>query len=231
MERKVNIHSNHRERRLDALLTSGTEGMADHEVLEILLFYSIPQKDVNPLAHELIERFGGLSGVLEAEFEELTAIPGVGRRTAALLTLIRQVERRHMRQRVCFDSPVLTDEEAFRLLLPHFMYERDECVYLLCLDAKHKELSCPLVDRGSINAATVSIRRVVDAALRANATYCILAHNHTSGVALPSGEDVESTLRIADALSSVGVTLLDHLIIADDDYVSLRDNGVLPIEE
>ena len=111
--------------------------------------------------------------------------------------------------------------------MPYFHGAQEEQVYLLCLDAKCKALDCILIQSGDVNAAGISVRKVVKAALAANATSVVLAHNHPSGVALPSEEDRRVTRIVKSALDAVDVLLVDHIIVADDDFVSLADDGVL----
>ena len=221
----MDVHSGHRARMKARFLKYGLDGFADHEVLELLLFFALPQRDVNPLAHELLNRFGTLSNVLDASVEELCAVPGVGDNAAALLRLIPQISRRYMMSRTDFDRIIDSSEKAGNYLVPRFYGEHDEVVYLLCLDAKYKVLDCPLVMRGSVNTVSFSVRRVVECALAAGASAAVLAHNHTSGIALPSKEDADTTVRMREVLASVDITLTDHIIVADDDYVSMADNG------
>nr|WP_084233557.1 DNA repair protein RadC [Papillibacter cinnamivorans] len=221
------MHDGHRQRMKRRFLGTGMDSFEDHNVLEILLFYSIPQKDTNPLAHELITRFGSLEGVFDAPAEELMKVPGVGENTAALIKLIPQVYRRYMISKTGSGAILNSSEKAGVFLLPRFAAERDEVVYLVCLDAKCKVLSCRLMFRGSVNSAHVSVRKIVEAALTNNSTSVILAHNHPSGIALPSEEDNLTTLRIQAALEAVGIELADHIVVADDDFVSIADNGIL----
>ena len=112
-------------------------------------------------------------------------------------------------------------------LLPYVHGEHEEVVYLLCLDAKCKALDCVLIHRGGVNVASIAARKVVKTALDANATSVVLAHNHPSGLALPSPEDRQTTLVLKRALEAVGVVLADHIIVADGDFVSMRDDGIL----
>ena len=124
-------------------------------------------------------------------------------------------------------TKVLTTlEQCAEYMLPFFYGRRVETVFLLCLDAKCKVLCCKEVAEGSVNAAGISVRKVVETALGANATSVVLAHNHPSGVAVPSGEDVQTTRRIAAALAAVEVHLVDHVVVADEDYVSMAQSGV-----
>jgi len=206
-------------------LEHGLESFEDHHVLEILLFYALPRVDVNPLAHNLLKQFGSLAAVFDAPLDELEKVEGIGRNAATLIKLIPQVARRYMISRASLSDILDSSEKAGRYLLPRFFGERDEVVYLVCLDAKCKVLNCRLMFRGSVNSASVSIRKIVETALSFNATSVILAHNHTSGIALPSREDQITTRRIEEALRAVDITLADHIIVADDDFVSLADSG------
>lgn len=221
----MGMHEGHRERLRKLFLAHGLEGLPEHVVLELLLFYAIPGKDVNPLAHHLVERFGSLNGVLEAGYAELLQVKGVGAGTAFLFSLLQALEKYRREVKPPAGAPVDSAEDAEALLRPHFQGLREEAVYLLCMDAKLQPLSCRLVGHGSLSEATVSIRRVVETALSANAAKVILAHNHTSGIALPSCADVLATKQLQSALTPMGITLMDHLILVENDFVSLRDNG------
>ena len=221
----MNVHKGHRARMKRRFLEHGLESFEDHHVLEILLFYALPRVDVNPLAHNLLKQFGSLAAVFDAPLDELEKVEGIGRNAASLIKLIPQVARRYMISRASLSDILDSSEKAGRYLLPRFFGERDEVVYLVCLDAKCKVLNCRLMFRGSVNSASVSIRKIVETALSFNATSVILAHNHTSGIALPSREDQITTRRIEEALRAVDITLADHIIVADDDFVSLADSG------
>ncbi|MDR1158912.1 MAG: DNA repair protein RadC [Oscillospiraceae bacterium] len=220
-------HAGHRERLRGRFLSEGLDGFDEHNVLELLLFYAVPRGDVNPLAHRLIDAFGSLAGVLDAPVEALCRVEGMGVRTAALLSMMPALFRRYQisgrADGVCLD----TAEKAGAYLLPRFVGRRNECVYLLCLDAKGKPVCCRQLFEGSVNAAQVGARRVVETALSVNAAGVILAHNHLSGIALPSPEDEETTRRLQGALDAVGIPLIDHIIVADEDYVSLAQSGLL----
>jgi len=220
-------HDGHRERLRRQLKTGGMDSLSDVQVLELFLCYAIPRRDTNQLAHRLLDRFGSLSGALEAPRGELLKVEGVGERAAELLELFPLLERRHFLDRSAAARILNSTAKCGQYLVPYFFGEREEVVYLLCLDAKCKALDCILVHRGAVNTAEVSVRKIVKAALDANATSVVLAHNHTSGIALPSPEDRQTTKVVQQALCAVGVTLADHIIVADDDFVSLADDGLL----
>ena len=220
----MGIHSGHRGRLKQRFLNEGLDGFDDINALELLLFFAIPRSDTNPIAHALLQQFGSFSGVLEATPADLSKVPGVGEHAALLISLITSMARRYMISRR-ESRPILTStSQCGDYLVPRFFGFRDEAVCLLCLDAKCKVISCQIVGKGSVNSANVPTRRIIERALAANATSVVLAHNHPSGIALPSQEDVETTNRLSIALDGVGIVLADHIIVADEDFVSLVDS-------
>ena len=227
----MSIHKEHRQRVKQRFLGEGMDHFDEVHALELLLFYAIPQGDVNPLAHRLLDHFGNLHQVLEAPPEQLTAVPGVREHTAVLLGLVKGISQKYLIDYK--DQPVqlMTRKECGSYLLDRFVGRRDETVMLLCLDAKRAPLACRIVSEGSVNTAEVSVRKVVEAALAVNATTAVLAHNHPSGIAVPSMEDIVTTRRVAMALDGVGIELEDHIVVAGRDYVSLRDSGYYDPQE
>lgn len=220
----ASIHEGHRER-LKREFLARPQSFPDHKLLELLLFFTIPQRDTNVLAHTLIERFGSLSGVLDALPEELVKVPGVGEHTAVMLKAVKETSGRYLLSRASMGELVGSARDAARLLRPYFFGARNERVCVVCLDGKGKSLGVRQVAEGSVNAAEVTTRKVVEAALSLNAAQIILAHNHVSGLALPSNEDKATTRHLAKALLMVGVTLADHMIFVDDDMVSMKESG------
>ena len=205
-------------------MAEGLDNFTQEQVLELLLFYGIPRIDTNEIAHDLIAHFGSLSQVLDAPVKELMKVPGIGESAAVLLHLISETSRYYQINRMMHEKVLNTMEKCAQYLIPHFVGRRNETVFLLCLDAKCKLLCCREISEGTVNAAGVSVRKVVEAALAVNATSVIMAHNHPSGVAVPSAEDVLTTQRIAEALRTVDIILADHIIVSDDDYVSIRQS-------
>lgn len=220
-------HSGHRDRLREEFLAR-PESFPDHKVLELLLFYALPRQDTNGLAHDLLERFGTLQGVLDAPAEALGQVKGMGERSAVLLKALQETARRYAAGRADVEDIIASTRDAYEIFRPLFFGARNERVFLLCMDGKGKCLGCPKIAEGNVNAAEVTARQVVEAALNHNASRVLLAHNHVSGLALPSAEDQQTTLYLGEVLRHVGVTLDDHLIFVDDDMVSLRESGMFP---
>ena len=221
----MGVHDGHRERMRRRFLENDLNGFADHEALELLLYYAIPQGDVNPLAHELIDRFGSLAGVMDALPEELTKVKGMGEHSAAMLKLFPAVLGRYMEGRTGPGVVVHTTAEAGHVLAPYLYGARNEMTYILCLDVKEKVLGVKRLSEGNINNSDVTIRRAAEECLALRASFCYLAHNHVSGIALPSPEDMATTDVIRAALEPLGVRLLDHLVFVDGDLVSIRETA------
>lgn len=228
MPEEKNIHTGHRKRMKGEFLTRGLEGLPDHKVLELLLFFSIPQGDVNPLAHALIDRFGSLSGVFHATYEQLRSVKGVGDNTASLILLIPALGGRYLQERADPKGICRTSWQFKELLEPEFFGARNERVFLVCLDGKMKLLTPPkLLGEGIADAAAVTTRKVMETALACNSSVVVLAHNHVSGLAIPSTDDIMTTRQLARSLHQVGILLYDHFIVADGDMVSMRESGYL----
>lgn len=222
------VHDGHRQRKKEQFRMHGLDAFADHEVLELLLYYAIPRRDTNPVAHRLMERFGSLDGVFSATVEELEEVEGVGKNAATLLALWMPLYRRVRTKPKAKEIILNSTEQAGQYFMDLFFGMRREELYEACLDAKGKLLACCRIAEGGVDTVNINTRRLVENALKCGASAVILAHNHPSGIALPSPDDNTTTLAVWDALRAVGIPLIDHIIVADEDYVSLHDNGLLP---
>ena len=219
--KKPNPHAEHRQRMRNLVRTQGFDGMADHNVLEFLLFYAIPRKDTNELAHRLIAQLGSLSQVLEAPVERLTEVEGVGESTALLLhtvfALHGRLSRSDSKEKILLETP----EDIIRFLRERFRGARKETAFLLCMDATGRLRNCCKLGEGSTEAVIIDKRAVMEAALRCDASVTVLAHNHPNGVAAPSREDLTLTEDCARMLHAVGIRLADHIIEGGGEYLSL----------
>jgi len=221
-----NPHKGHRARLKQEFLVRGLNGMPDHKALELLLCFAIPQGDVNPLAHRLLDTFGSLSGVFNAMPEQLMKVQGIGEHAACLIKLITALGGRYQADRSQLGDILNTTEQLGEYLSPEFFGQRNEITVVLCLDAKNKVLQCQQLAEGSADSTALSLRKMMEIALTCNASQVVLAHNHISNIASPSQEDILATKIVYDALQQLDIRLRDHLIFACDDFVSLRDSGV-----
>ena len=223
----MGVHDGHRDRLRQSYLEHGLMSMNDINALELLLFYAIPRRDTNEIAHRLLDRFGSLDGVFSASAEELQEVEGIGENAAALLTLIPEIMKKSRVSKGREIRQIRSSDDAGAYLLPYFLNERDEVVYLLCLDTKRCVICCAEMGRGVVNSVDTGIRRIVEKALKVRASSVIIAHNHPDGIALPSREDEVFTRALYNALETVGIRLEDHIIAAEDDYTSMADTGLL----
>lgn len=222
-----NIHAEHRKRLRKEFLANGFNGKDDYAVLELLLFYAIPQKNVNPLAHALIDHFDSLDKVFNATHRQLMEVEGVGFNTAVLLQMIPAVAARYLAANNKLGERLITSWQFREVLSPLFIGQRNELVYLMCMDSRNKELTTKKLGEGIADSVQITTRKVLEVALDCNATRVVLAHNHVSGVALWSDADLDTTLRLKWVLREAGIELVDHCIFADSDMVSMADSGVL----
>ena len=226
-EDAAGVHSGHRQRLKDQFLTHGMDPIHDVNLLELVLFYAIPRQDTNPIAHRLMDRYGSLTAVLPAPAEDLKKVEGIGESAAVLLKVAGQIGRKARLADAVQSCPMTDVETAGAYLLERYAGETHEIVYELCLDRKGKLLACKRLNDGGASSAALDIRKVVENAILTSASTVILAHNHPSGIALPSDDDCAATTRAAQALQTIGVALADHIIVADDDFVSMAQSGYL----
>lgn len=217
----------HRERLKRRFLNEGLRNFEDYQALELLLFYVIPRKDTSPIARTLIQRFGSFSAVLEAPLEELKKVEGMGESSSTYLKVLSAMSNYYMTDLTRFKKQITSTREARDYLLPRFIGLTNECVYLLCLDKSGRILHGDFINEGTVDISTLSPRTIVEIALRVGASRIILSHNHPRGFALPSSSDVASTLELQNLLETLGIELADHLIVSENDCVSLRESKIL----
>ncbi len=214
-------HDGHRQRMKERYLQNGLDGFSGHEVLEMLLFYALPYRDTNGLGHVLENSFGGLTNVLEADYADLVKTPGITPHTATLLSLCGDIARRYFKELSGRVQHLHDTETLVRYVLPWFMGKREESVLLLSLDNKRKLLNATCIFEGSVNSAQFNLRIAVQQALRDNATAVVIAHNHPNGFAFPSQADLSTTRRIVDVMSPLDIRVIDHLVVAENDCLSM----------
>lgn len=220
-------HGGHRQRMRERFMKQGLDGFAPHEILELLLFYAIPQKNVNPLAHRLIERFGSLHGVLSAAPQQLMQVEGVGEYTAVYLSLVHNAAKQAMRTRETDRVKLSTRQAAVDYCIRLLHGEKRELFYAICLNGQMDILGDVLIARGSLSDVPAYPRLVMDAVLTRNAHAVLLCHNHPSGSVMPSAQDLEATRTLSRLLSEIEVVLVDHIVVADTHAVSMVRNGLI----
>lgn len=223
------IHKGHRLRMKEHFLADDFYNFEYHNVLELLLFYAIPRIDTNVIAHNLINTFGSISGVFDAPYEELIKIPKVTQNAAVLIKMVPSLARtylvdKHSDVRV-FDTP----EKIGEYFVDKFIGCNNEVVYLMLLDSSLQLINCEILTEGSVTTATINIRTIVDMVVKHNACSVVIAHNHPRGLALPSSDDLAVTSKIKFALKTLEIRFVEHIIVAQNDYVPLIASGYVKI--
>lgn len=219
--------SGHRARLRKRLLEGDIDALADHEVIEFLLMTAIPRRDVKPLARTLVDRFGGLAGVFNADPRALALHPGMGEASAAAIRIVATAARRLARAKVR-EAPVLGSWQALidylTIDMAHLTVER---VRILFLNHQNMLVHDWHLGDGSIDEAAIHPREVIRKALDVGATALILVHNHPSGSPEPSRADIQITNRIAEAGRLLGIVVHDHVIVGRHGHVSLKAKGLI----
>lgn len=217
INKKENPHEGHRQRMRDKFLSEGSfDSFPPHNLLEMMLFYSSPRSDTNELAHSLINQFGSIKDVLDAPYDALISVKGVGKQTAILIKLIQHIVKNYNYNGSSNIKYVKTITDAVNYLTPVFCNKTTECIVMLCLNHSGKLIKTSVISNGSIDSTQLDLRKLVFDALSCHATKIVIAHNHPGGVCAPSGADIEATKAIAKALSNMKIKFIDHLIITDD---------------
>ncbi len=217
-----NIHDGHRDRLRVRYGKTGMDDFEAHEILEMCLTYCIPRKDVNPLAHALVARFGSFSAVLDAPVEELCTVPGIGNSTALFLKMLPDLARQYAKDKCKLDKPMDTVAKISEYLHALYCGVTVERVYLLLFDNSMRLIKTCHIEDGSVNCVHPSMRKIVECALHANAAGAVLVHNHPKGMAIASGADVEVTEDAAAALALIELPLIEHFIVSEHDCVPIR---------
>lgn len=216
-----NPHQKHRSRLRETFRKAGVEGMPDHNLLEFLLFYSIPRKDTNLIAHRLLKTFGSLNGVFDATYEQLIEVEGVGESSALLISTIPAICKKYIEGKSKKKTNLSEPEAAQQFVVQKYYGCKTEVFYMFCLDAVGNLINCCKLGEGTPGSVLIDKRKVLETAFRNNADKVIFAHNHPNGVAAPSKEDLAMTGELSSVLAGVGIRLADHIIVAGDETLSL----------
>lgn len=212
------IHSGHRQRMKERFLANGLEGFSQHEIIELILYYAIPRRDVNELSHRIIERFGSYKNVFDADYEDLLSVEGVGENAATLIKLMAASWRKY----ALYDeeTPLLYDtlEKIGEYAVKLFIGVSVEKMYIMLFDNKMMLLDTVMLSEGSLNSVHVPPRTIVEKAIKKNAASIVIIHNHPSGTTYPSDDDTNYSRFLKNLLSSVGINMIDHIIVCGRFY-------------
>lgn len=221
------MHQGHRERMRKKFLLNGFDNFEDHEILEFVLFYAIPRKDTNEIAHLLIEKFGSLDAILDAPINLLKEVDGIGESAAIFIKMISSLARTYVERKNNAINNYKGESDLNHKIALKFIGRTEETVAVILLDAKGKIIYEGIVTKGSVNAVNIYIRKLIELITLYNANSILIAHNHPSGIAVPSQEDVETTAKLSNIFQSMNINFLDHIIVADHDFVSLKECSVI----
>lgn len=229
-EQARNLHEGHRERMKERFLSTGTDSMQPHELLELLLFLAIPRGNTNEIGHELIERFGSFAQVLDAPYHELLKVKGISHHSASTIKCIPGLAEAYAMSKQA-DSRVFSNPETIgNYFVSRFLSATVEMVYLLLLDSSLQYIACELIAKGSVASSTVQIRTIVDLVVRYNACAVVLAHNHPRGLVTPSPADITATYKVCAAMKVLEIRFVDHIIVAQNDYCALIGDGRISLD-
>lgn len=210
------VHEGHRNRLREKFRKTGVEGFADHEMLELLLFNSIPRANTNDTAHLLMEHFGSITAVLEADERQLMNIKGIGPRSAHLIKLIGAFTRLYIARKNEVGNILDSKDKMINFMLPYYIGAVNEIFYLITLDNRSQLINCTKISEGTPNGVDINIRRIVEVAIKDNAATVVLVHNHPVGLSLPSEVDLNTTVQLVSTMNSIGLKVVDHLIIVEN---------------
>ena len=222
----MNDHKGHRERVKKKFLKDGLDSFADHEVLEFLLFFGIARVNTNLIAHHLVERFGDLNGVLNADIADLSAVEGIGEHSATLIKLSAAIAGRYIMGKACKNGAFSDLSAMGEYLVGRFLGESSEKLYMLMLDSKGKLVCEQCILEGSLNSVGAPINLIVNKAIKNDSANIVLAHNHPSGSVRPSDRDRDTTARLKYLLEQSGIKLVEHFVIAGNLYCPIINSEI-----
>ncbi len=221
----MNLHKGHRKRMRDLYHNAGLESLPEHTVLEIMLYYALPQGDTNELAHELINHFGSIHGVFDASYEELLNFKGLGEVSATMIKFVPEVTSYVLSRKALQRGKVSSGVDAGEYFTARLLNAKFEELHMMSLDARGSIIKCTKMHEGTVNVVQIVTRKIMAEALSTNASSVILAHNHPSGVSVPSTNDVFVTKTLYNVLYQSNIFLMDHIIVSGNNFSSMRELG------
>ena len=225
--KEKNIHANHRSRVKQKFVKYGLSPFEEHEILEMLLYFSIPQIDTNPLAHSLIKEFGSLKEVLDAPIEKLTSVKGIGENSAILIKLLSSMLSKYgqlkSKQKVALNNQNIAKNYVGSL----FNGVTTEQFYVICVNAKNEVVGFKELNNGSETKVDVDIRQLTNYVLQKKCDRIIIAHNHPNGNPFPSDSDIGMTRKICNSCILNDIELLDHIIFSPYGIISFAEEGFI----
>ena len=225
---KTKIHQGHRERVRQRAINEGLSEFQDHELLEYLLFSGIPRKDVNELAHRLINEFGSFAAVLDASYDDLKTVKDMTENAALLLSSLPFIFTRYQLIKSNKKEVLNTRKDIVSYAKTRISFQNTESFLLICLNVKKQIIKSKLYDGGA-NEIIVPIKDLVSEAVKCGAVYVATAHNHPSGDCAPSVDDFTFFTKLKTALEILGIRYVDNLIVSHKDdlsfYASSQKNG------
>ncbi len=225
-EKKDNPNAGHRSRMRNRYLAGGLEGFQPHEILEMLLFYALPRRDTNKVAHELINKFHSIAGVMDADINALMEVDGIAEGAAVFLKMLPDVFKAYEMSKISSRITINQPRELRKFMKNLYVNEVNEKAYVICLDSMGRIICAEPVAKGTTRNVVFDIRSVIEIALRNHGDTIILVHNHPDGNEMPSDSDIYATQALNSSLKSIGITLLDHYIIGSCPY-SMKQAGML----
>ncbi len=220
-------HSGHRARLRKRFENAGLESFLEHEVLELLLTYSITRKDTKPIAWALLKKFGSLSGVLDATQAELAEVPGIGEQSAVFIRFIRSIMRYYFLEEVKKRKEITTPENVVDFCRASLQGEPNEIFEVIYLTTRNTVIGVERIAIGTIDRASISPRKIIEQALKRRAAALIFVHNHPSGEPSPSAEDRELTESLSRIAAPLGIAVLDHIVVGKGKFFSIRANSFI----
>lgn len=225
---KVNLHEGHRARMRERFRQSGFDDFNDHQIIELLLFYTCPRIDTNELAHTLVNQFGSIAGIFDASFEDLIAVKGISENTATLFKIIPKFLSKYYNSRS--DGKVYDNVKMLKdFFKPHFIGLTHEQFRLACFDSNLRVISNVLIAEGSPDSSPFEMRKIVEEAFKAKSSHVAIAHNHPKGTPMPSESDIAATRYIGTTLKAVNIELIDHIIVGERSAVSMKEMAYINI--